>query len=574
MRTLSGADQQWLFSPRALHQTPSQDEGMTYEQELKRRKTTVEYVRSLAARAQMEWPQGRGVVSVASTLVHRFYMRRSLQDFPEQVIAPTLLFLASKIEEEPCKLRYICNACLAKFDGDEHGSWHPNEENDIPPSREYRRWEKDILSCEEIVLETLCFDMDIEQPWVVLWYATRGLDNLRLPRTSSSFLDNHPTEIPVVKETMEIMIQVPENQQDDIPMVLDPLSAGTTTRPDVSQNTDSIFETLPKSEEDINHTLMEPINNSVKDESGNMKELKREHNDGHEESNGHVQKEKLRATEEIVPEVSWPILNQTSLTPLSVLFPASVIAFAALILVVSIVEEIPLSRAYSWGGEVGWKFHLEVEFDEEVGVKGEDLEIVKQCVESILEYSKQGLLDQNLISFIPPETHSTQKYERNFRSPLKPSISQPRTPYHPTTLKSSPMKEGRETPLVHPSVPDTLMEGIDGTPFISTPLEDQRMERNTFSQVTPIIHNGMENEPDERNYLSVQTPIFSPALPPSSPSLFPSSSHPSRGEPLNEKNEHEEGHSNLLSQQVGERNGQEIEQREESNDGDLFGDDE
>ncbi|EIW66041.1 hypothetical protein TREMEDRAFT_35438 [Tremella mesenterica DSM 1558] len=334
MRTLSGADQQWLFSPRALHQTPSQDEGMTYEQELKRRKTTVEYIRSLAARAQMyhsiteesslrcrEWPQGRGVVSVASTLVHRFYMRRSLQDFPEQVIAPTLLFLASKIEEEPCKLRYICNACLVKFDGDEHGAWHPNEENDIPPSREYRRWEKDILSCEEIVLETLCFDMDIEQPWVVLWYATRGLDNLRLPRTSSSFLDNHPTEIP--------------------------------------------------------------------------------HNDGHEESNGHVQKEKLRATEEIVPEVSWPILNQTSLTPLSILFPASVIAFAALILVVSIVEEIPLSKAYSWAGEVGWKFHLEVEFDEEVGVKGEDLEIVKQCVESILEYSKQGLLDQNLISFIP-----------------------------------------------------------------------------------------------------------------------------------------------------------------------------
>lgn len=33
-----------------------------------------------------------------------------------QLIAPTILFLASKIEEEPIKLRHIVNNCLDKWD--------------------------------------------------------------------------------------------------------------------------------------------------------------------------------------------------------------------------------------------------------------------------------------------------------------------------------------------------------------------------------------------------------------------------------------------------------------------------
>lgn len=44
-----------------------------------------------------------------------------------QLMAGTMLFLASKIEEEPLKLRYICNACLSKFDNDVDGvlAWKP-----------------------------------------------------------------------------------------------------------------------------------------------------------------------------------------------------------------------------------------------------------------------------------------------------------------------------------------------------------------------------------------------------------------------------------------------------------------
>ena len=50
----------------------------------------------------------------------------------------------------------------------------------------YQKWEKEILATEEIVLETLCFDMGIEQPWVVLQRSLRGLDDLPLNQAESS----------------------------------------------------------------------------------------------------------------------------------------------------------------------------------------------------------------------------------------------------------------------------------------------------------------------------------------------------------------------------------------------------
>lgn len=82
-------------------------------------------------------------------------MRRSFSDFSEEVrtvsanyqcqnaqteiltdlklMAGTLLFLASKIEEEPLKLRIICNHCIEKFEGDSTSGWHPTDDHGVSP---------------------------------------------------------------------------------------------------------------------------------------------------------------------------------------------------------------------------------------------------------------------------------------------------------------------------------------------------------------------------------------------------------------------------------------------------------
>ena len=53
MRKLKPVEQQWLFTDSALHHTPSQDDGVSYVEELERRALALQYVRSLAFRAGM-----------------------------------------------------------------------------------------------------------------------------------------------------------------------------------------------------------------------------------------------------------------------------------------------------------------------------------------------------------------------------------------------------------------------------------------------------------------------------------------------------------------------------------------
>lgn len=119
-----------------------------------------------------------------------------------QILAATIFFLASKVEEQAVKLRHIVNACLLKFEKlREDKMWDPHRPGDVSvllwvrsqgaqvvcsthteqpgPGTQYRRWEAEILAAEEIVLETLCFDLGVEQPWALLQKSIRGLDSLR-----------------------------------------------------------------------------------------------------------------------------------------------------------------------------------------------------------------------------------------------------------------------------------------------------------------------------------------------------------------------------------------------------------
>lgn len=119
-------------------------------------------------------------------------------------MAGTILFLASKVEEQPLKLRYICNSCLDRFNNTPSLSWHPAKDGShvsrgsvlfpkgpradrqTPVSPQYKKWEEEILATEEVVLETLCFDMGIEQPWVILRRSLRGLDDMIPNKAESS----------------------------------------------------------------------------------------------------------------------------------------------------------------------------------------------------------------------------------------------------------------------------------------------------------------------------------------------------------------------------------------------------
>ncbi|KAK1922629.1 cyclin-like protein [Papiliotrema laurentii] len=182
MRPLTAVEQQWLFTKAQLDSTPSREAGIPLADELKCRKVVIDYIESLALRAGLgqedpENSRARGVMTTAAMLVHRFYMRRSVGDFKPKLMAPTLLFLASKIEEEALKLRHIVNACLAKWDPTAV-PWLPdpdNKDNYPAQSREYQAWERDVLTAEELALDALCFDMSIEDPRTIVQQSLTGL---------------------------------------------------------------------------------------------------------------------------------------------------------------------------------------------------------------------------------------------------------------------------------------------------------------------------------------------------------------------------------------------------------------
>lgn len=203
-----------------------------------------------------------------------------------------MLFLASKIEESPLRLRHIVNACLAKFEPSAR-LWEPEAGGGGQQPMEYKRWEKDILATEEVALEALCFDMVVEQPWPILWQAVRGLNEL--------------------------------------------------------------WESEP--------------------ESSATAEARAAAN-GTANGNGNA-KGKSRATEAVVTELGWSMLNEGSLAPLAILHPAPVLALATFVLILALSDEMPLSAAFAAAAELGGRFGLDVEFDEKEGIKGDDMPAVK-----------------------------------------------------------------------------------------------------------------------------------------------------------------------------------------------------
>ncbi|WWC72861.1 uncharacterized protein I206_106825 [Kwoniella pini CBS 10737] len=377
MRQLRPVEQQWLFSQKALENTPSLDDGISLETELKRRKITIEYMRSLALRANAlvhgddaECLHLRGSLVVGSILVHRFYMRKSFKDFEETLIAPTVLFLASKIEEEPLKLRHIVNVTIAKFENGAKG-WYPDNNPHEQPTREYRNWEKSILATEEILLETLCFDMGIEQPWNILYNSVIGLDEI------------------------------------------------------------------------ISRVAMD------KEKIGHM--------NGNENENGNGLTNQEMLNQSTIKELGWTLLSESLLSPIPILYPAGIIAFTTLIFLISIIDQVPLSESTICASELSERFDLDIKrTDDNLGVQGVDLDMIKACLADILKYMNQGLIDDGLIKYVKAELNEERKepyrYRFTIKSPPRSSEVKGENVKNTTTAQ-----EGQAIGIAMTSAPDVLM---------------------------------------------------------------------------------------------------------------------
>ncbi|KAF4543805.1 Cyclin protein [Lasiodiplodia theobromae] len=157
-------EQQWIFTEEELLHTPSIEDGMSAEQEKEMRYKGMTFIYQVGA--MLKLPQL--TLSTAGVFLNRFITRRSLvskdgyKALHHYQIAATSLFLATKVEENCRKMKELVIACCRV------AQKNPNLLVD-EQTKDFWRWRDTILYNEDVLLETICFDLTIESPHKLLF---------------------------------------------------------------------------------------------------------------------------------------------------------------------------------------------------------------------------------------------------------------------------------------------------------------------------------------------------------------------------------------------------------------------
>jgi protein BUR2 len=186
-RVLAEQEAQWLFTDAELANTPSIQDGMTQADEKDLRAKGVNFIVQVGILLKL--PQL--TLSTAAIFFQRFLMRASLKsargDIPKLhhfQSAATALFLATKVEESCRKMKEIVLACCRV------AQKNPNLVID-EQSKDFWRWRDCILYNEDVLLETLCFDLTVESPHRQLFDMLKGYGmehNKRLRNAAWAFV--------------------------------------------------------------------------------------------------------------------------------------------------------------------------------------------------------------------------------------------------------------------------------------------------------------------------------------------------------------------------------------------------
>ena len=200
---LVATQSQWIFTDAELQLAPSVLDGMTLDQEQTSRAKGVRFISEVGILLKL--PQL--TLATASVYLHRFFMRYSMVDLPGRAgmhpyaVAATSLFLATKVEENCRKLKEMIIACCRV------AQKKPNLIVD-EQSKDFWKWRDTILHNEDVLLEALCFDLQLEQPYRLLYDFMKYFgvkDNKPLRNAAWAFLNDASfTVIPVQFATRTI----------------------------------------------------------------------------------------------------------------------------------------------------------------------------------------------------------------------------------------------------------------------------------------------------------------------------------------------------------------------------------
>uniref|UniRef100_A0A673ADS8 Cyclin T2a n=1 Tax=Sphaeramia orbicularis TaxID=375764 RepID=A0A673ADS8_9TELE len=152
MAVCRGSSSKWFFTREQLENTPSHRCGVEPDRELSYRQQAANLIQDMGQRLNVS----QLTINTAIVYMHRFYMHRSFTKFHRNIISPTTLFLAAKVEEQPRKLEHVIKVA--------HACLNPQEPPLDTKSNAYLQQAQELVILESIVLQTLGFEITIDHP--------------------------------------------------------------------------------------------------------------------------------------------------------------------------------------------------------------------------------------------------------------------------------------------------------------------------------------------------------------------------------------------------------------------------
>uniref|UniRef100_A0A673XCM9 Cyclin T2a n=1 Tax=Salmo trutta TaxID=8032 RepID=A0A673XCM9_SALTR len=152
MAACRGSSSKWFFTREQIEATPSRRSGVDPDRELSYRQQAANLIQDMGQRLNVS----QLTINTAIVYMHRFYMFHSFTKFHRNIISPTTLFLAAKVEEQPRKLEHVIKVA--------HACLNPQETPLDTKSNAYLQQAQELVILETIVLQTLGFEITIEHP--------------------------------------------------------------------------------------------------------------------------------------------------------------------------------------------------------------------------------------------------------------------------------------------------------------------------------------------------------------------------------------------------------------------------
>ncbi|CAH2305369.1 cyclin-T2 isoform X1 [Pelobates cultripes] len=151
MAECRSAAARWFFTREQLESSPSRRCGVEADKELSYRQQAANLIQDMGQRLNVS----QLTINTAIVYMHRFYMHHSFTKYHRNVMSPTALFLAAKVEEQPRKLEHVIKVS--------HACLNPDAQLDTK-SDTYLQQAQELVILETVLLQTLGFEITIEHP--------------------------------------------------------------------------------------------------------------------------------------------------------------------------------------------------------------------------------------------------------------------------------------------------------------------------------------------------------------------------------------------------------------------------